>query len=90
MNKKEFLAAVAAKSGLKTSDSNKALNAALETITDAMAAGDSIQFKGFGTFSASQLAERNARIIRTGEIVKIPAHRVPTFKSSPVLKAKVR
>ena len=51
MNKNELISAVAEKSGLSKKDSEKALNAALETITATVAAGDKVQLIGFGTFA---------------------------------------
>lgn len=50
MNKTELISAMAERSGLSKKDTEKALNAALETITAALATGDRVQLVGFGTF----------------------------------------
>lgn len=86
MNKAELVAAVAEKSGLSKKDSEKAVNAAFETISAALVKGDKVQLVGFGSFETK---ERNARIgrnPRTKEEIQIPASRIPTFKAGKALK----
>ena len=73
MNKNELISAVAEKSGLSKKDSEKALNAALETITAKVAAGEKVQLIGFGTFELRERAEKQARNPRTGEKMTVPA-----------------
>ena len=89
MNKTELVAAVAEKAALSKKDSEKAINAAFEAITAAMAAGDKVQLVGFGAF---EVKERNARVgrnPRTKEEIQIPASRVPAFKAGKALKDAV-
>ena len=86
MNKAELVAAVAEKSGLSKKDSEKAINAAFETISAALVKGDKVQLVGFGSFETK---ERNARIgrnPRTKEEIQIPASHIPTFKAGKALK----
>ena len=89
MNKADLVAEVAEKAALSKKDSEKAVNAAFDAITAAMAAGDKVQLVGFGAF---EVKERNARIGRnpkTKEEIKIPASRVPAFKAGKALKDAV-
>ena len=89
MNKTELVAAVAEKAALSKKDSEKAINAAFEAITAAMASGDKVQLVGFGAF---EVKERNARVgrnPRTKEEIQIPASRVPAFKAGKALKDAV-
>ncbi len=89
MNKADLVAAVAEKAALSKKDSEKAVNAAFDAITAAMAAGDKVQLVGFGAF---EVKERNARVgrnPRTKEEIKIPASRVPAFKAGKALKDAV-
>lgn len=58
-------------------------------IGDAVKAGDTIQIRGFGTFSRKSRAAGVGRNPRTGEAVDIPAHHLPAFKPSRELKAAV-
>lgn len=86
MNKAELVAAVAEKTALSKKDSEKAVNAAFETITAALVGGDKVQLVGFGAF---EVKERNARVGRnpkTKEEIQIPASRVPVFKAGKALK----
>ena len=86
MNKAELVAAVAEKAGLSKKDSEKAINAAFDSITAALAGGEKVQLVGFGAF---EVKERNARVGRnpkTKEEIQIPASRVPVFKAGKALK----
>ena len=89
MNKTELVAAVAEKTGLSKKDSEKAVNAAFDSITEALAAGEKVQLVGFGAF---EINERNARVGRnpkTKETIEIPASRVASFKVGKALKDAV-
>ncbi|NLZ70932.1 MAG: HU family DNA-binding protein, partial [Clostridiaceae bacterium] len=50
MNKTELVAAVAEETKLSKKDSQKAVNAVLETITDELEKGEKVTLVGFGTF----------------------------------------
>ena len=54
MNKTELIAAVAEKSGLTRKDSEKAVLAALETITETLKTGEKVQLVGFGVFETAE------------------------------------
>ena len=71
MNKTELVAALAAKTELSKKDAEKALNAVVETITEALKAGDKVALVGFGTFEAKERPARVARNPRTGEEIKV-------------------
>ena len=89
MNKAELVAAVAEKAGLSKKDSEKAINAAFDSITAALAGGEKVQLVGFGAF---EVKERNARVGRnpkTKKEIEIPASRVAVFKAGKALKDSV-
>ncbi|SHK07633.1 bacterial nucleoid protein Hbs [Anaerobranca californiensis DSM 14826] len=90
MNKTELIQSVAEKSGLTKKDSEKAVNAVLETIMDAVSAGDKVQLIGFGTFEARERAAREGRNPSTGEVISIPATKVPAFKAGKAFKDMVK
>lgn len=89
MNKTELVAAIAEKTGLTKKAAEQALNAAFETIADAMAQGEKVQVSGFGAFETKAREARTCRNPKTGEAVETPATRVPAFKASRILKEKV-
>jgi len=86
MNKTELIAAVAEKTDVTKKDAEKAVAAVLETVTDALAAGEKVQLVGFGTFEVRTREARTGKNPRTGEPVAIPASKVPAFKAGKALK----
>ena len=89
MNKAELVAAVAEKTALSKKDSEKAVNAAFEAITEALVAGGKVQLVGFGSFETKERNARVGRNPRTKEEIQIPASRVPAFKAGKALKDAV-
>ena len=86
MNKTELVAAIAEKAELSKKDSEKALKAFIDVVTDELKAGEKIQLVGFGTF---EVAERAGRNPTTGATIKIPASKAPKFKAGKALKDAV-
>ena len=89
MNKAELVSAVAEKTGMSKKDSEKAVNAAFDTITEALAAGDKVQLVGFGAFEVKERGARIGRNPKTKEEIEIPASRVASFKVGKALKEAV-
>ena len=89
MNKSELIDAIAQKGGLTKVDAGKALDATLEAIGEALKAGDTVTLVGFGSFSVKERAARTGRNPKTGEELKIPASKVPSFKAGKGLKDSV-
>ena len=89
MNKNEFIDAVAAKAGLSKKDAKSAVDAVLETITEALVKKDSVAFVGFGTFSTANRAARVAKVPGTDKTVNVPATTVAKFKVGKALKEAV-
>ena len=86
MNKTEFIAAVAEKAEISKKDSEKALKAFVDVVTEQLKAGDKVQLVGFGTFEVSERAAREGRNPQTGETMKIEASKAPKFKAGKALK----
>ena len=89
MNKTELIAIAAENAGLTKKDTERVLNACIDSITAALVKGEKVQLSGFGTF---EIKDREARIGRnphTKEAIDIPATRVPSFKASKALKDTV-
>ena len=89
MNKKELVTAMAAKTDTSGAAADRAVNALVEIISDALKNGDSLTLPGFGTFEVRERAARTGRNPKTGEELKIAASRVPAFKPGAALKAAV-
>ena len=86
MNKTELVAAMAEKAGLSKKDAEKALNACVESIEEAVKAGDKVSLIGFGTFETRERAAREGKNPRTGEKIKIAASKAPAFKAGKAFK----
>jgi len=89
MNKAELISSIAEKSGLTKKDSEKALNAMTDAVTEALAAGDKVQLIGFGIFEVKERAARIGRNPKTKELKDIPATKTPRFKPGKPLKEAV-
>lgn len=89
MNKAELIDAVATSANLTKTDAGDAVDAIFDSISKALAGGDSVSLVGFGTFSVSDRAARSGRNPRTGETISIAATRVPKFKAGKGLKDAV-
>ena len=89
MTKSEFVAKMAETTGLTKVDAEKAVNAFLETVTDALKSGEKVTFSGFGTFEVVDRAAKEGRNPRTGETIQIAATRLPKFKAGKSLKDAV-
>lgn len=89
MNKAELITVIAEKSGLTKKDSEKALNAFIETVEEALMKKDKVQLVGFGTFEVKHRGPRKGRNPQTGEEIDIPAANVPTFKAGKALKDSI-
>ena len=86
MNKTEFIAAVAEKAEISKKDSEKALKAFVDVVTEQLKAGDKVQLVGFGTFEVSERAAREGRNPQSGAVMKIAASKAPKFKAGKALK----
>ena len=89
MNKTELIDAVAKKGELTKKDAEKAVNAVLDAVTDALAAGEKIQIVNFGTFEVKTRAARTGRNPKTGEAMEIAASKTPAFSAGKALKDAV-
>lgn len=89
MNKAELINSMAEKSALSKKDSEKALNAFIDSITEALAGGDKVQLVGFGRFEVKHRAARTGRNPKTKEPINIPASNIPSFKASKTLSEAV-
>lgn len=86
MNKTELVAAIASKADISKKDSEKALNAFIDTISAALKKGDKVSLVGFGSFEVRTRAARTGRNPQTGAEIKIAASKSPAFKAGKALK----
>ncbi len=89
MKKADLIATVAANTGLTKKDAERAINATVAAITDAICKGDKVQLPGFGIFETKHREERTGRNPVTKQAITIPAANAPVFKASKTLKDAV-
>ena len=90
MNKAELINAAAEKAGLSKKDTETAINAAIEVISECRAEGDKVQLVGFGSFEVKTRAARVGRNPRTGKEITIPASKVAKFTPGKGLKDAIK
>ena len=90
MNKAELLTNMAERSGLTKAESEKALNAFIDTVTEALTDGEKVQLVGFGSFESRPSKAREGRNPRNPEeVIQIPASVAPVFRAGKTLKEAV-
>ena len=89
MNKKELVAAVAAKAEMTQASVEKALKAVVEVTVAEVAKKGKVQLIGFGTFEARARAARTGKNPQDGKPIKIAAATVPAFKAGKAFKEAV-
>ncbi len=90
MNKKELVAAIAAKTEMTKKDAELSVNAIVEAISEALVAGEKVALTGFGNFEVRERAARQGHNPQTGESISIPACKAPAFKAGKALKEAVK
>ena len=75
--------------GVTKKDCGAVVDAFLNAVKQALADGEHIEIRGFGTFKVRERRPRLARNPRTGESVHVPARLVPVFKPSRLFKAEI-
>ena len=90
MNRSDLIAKMAASAGISKAAAERALNAFVDGVAGALKGGDKVSLVGFGTFSVSNRAARTGRNPRTGDVIQIPASKVPKFKPGKGLKDAIK
>lgn len=87
MTKAELIEKIYSKAGLPTKAlAEDALDAVIASLREALAAGESVTFTGFGSFKVVERAARKGRNPRTGNDILIPASKVAKFTPGKMLK----
>ncbi len=86
MNKTDLIKKVMEKADLQKKDADNAVTAVVDSIIEAVAAGEKVQIVGFGTFEQRLRKERTGVNPRSHEKLTIPASKVPAFKPGKAFK----
>ena len=77
---------VAESADISKAAATRAVESALEAITQSLSNGEPVALVGFGTFLVRERAARAGRNPKTGEAIQIAAAKVPAFKAGKALK----
>ena len=75
--------------GITKKDCALVVDGFLNAVKLALAEGENIEIRGFGTFKVRKRKTRTARNPRTGDPVEVPSRSVPVFKPSKHLRNRV-
>lgn len=89
IGKSELQQRVAESAGLNKAQAGRAVDAVLNTITDALSRGQEVNLTGFGSFRVAETSARQGRNPRTGEPMPIAAGKRPAFRPGSRLKNAV-
>ena len=89
MTKNDLADRVAERTGLSGSQARQPVEAAIDAVSDELAAGGEVAIAGFGKFSVSQRAARQGRNPATGETINIAASKAAKFSAASALKKRL-
>ena len=89
MKKSDLVDRVAYRTGLDKAAAEKAVNAMLAAIGDALSRGEVVRISGFGRFSVRTRPAHAGRSPATGELISVNASKTPLFKAGNRLKDAV-
>jgi integration host factor subunit beta len=89
MNKSQLIEALAQEINLPLREASPITNTILDTMVDALATGDSIEIRGFGSFVVKDYGSYTGRNPKTGDSIKVPPKKLPFFKVGKELKENV-
>lgn len=90
MNKKQLVAKMAEKTGMNLTESGKALDAFVSSVTEALKSGDGVQLVGFCTMQVKDKPARDGVNPATGKKIKIAAKKAIKFKAGTTLEESVQ
>ncbi|HZS02544.1 MAG TPA: HU family DNA-binding protein [Chloroflexota bacterium] len=90
VGKSELTARVAQRTGMPKSQAAKAVNAVVDTISEALAKQEGVSLTGFGSWRVTETKARQGRNPRTGQTINIAAGRRVSFRPGSTLASGVR
>lgn len=89
MNKSDLIEALSQDIDLPHREAAAITNTIIETMTDALAKGESIEIRGFGSFVIKDYGTYEGRNPKTGEKIKVKPKKLPFFKVGKDLREQV-
>ena len=89
MLKSDLIEKVAKELNMNRDLAQLAINSVFDTMSEALARGEGIEIRGFGSFVVRNYKGREGRNPKTGERVNVPPRKKPFFKVGKELKNRV-
>jgi len=89
MNKSELIEALSQDINVPLREADSIANTVLDSMTDALGSGDSIEIRGFGSFVVKEYGSYQGRNPKTGQKIKVPPKKLPFFKVGKELRENV-
>lgn len=86
MNKSQLIERMAQESNLSYKEASAILDTILNTMTDALAKGEGIEIRGFGSFMVKEYDAYKGRNPKTGEVIDVAPKKLPFFKVGKELR----
>ena len=89
MNKSDLIEALSKDAGIKTGKAEEVVRTVFNTMANALADGDRVEIRGFGSFKVKKYKGYKGRNPKTGKPIKIKPKKLPFFKCGRELKERV-
>ena len=89
MNKSQLFKALSKRWNITEKDAKLCVNTLFDAMTEALAAGERIEIRGFGSFKVKEYGPYKGRNPKTGELVQVPEKSLPLFKMSNKLQKSI-
>ena len=90
VNKTDLITQVSTEANLPKAQATTAVDAVFSSISGALQKGDEVKLAGFGTFAVAQRSASKGRNPKTGEVIDIPATKLPKFRAGKALRDIVK
>lgn len=90
MTKADVVNEISRKTGISREEVLSTVEAFMEVVKNSLGKGENVYLRTFGSFIVKQRAAKTARNITKNTTIKIPAHKIPSFKPSKEFSGLVR
>ena len=90
MTKADMVSSVSKKLGIDKTETQKIVEAFMDSIKESMLGGENVYLRGFGSFIIKTRAEKTGRNISKNTSIVIPAHNIPAFKPSKTFAKEIK
>ena len=89
MNRTQLAEALSQQTGLSLTQAHNVAKMGFDMMADALASGERVEIRGFGSFSIRHYGAYEGRNPKTGEVIKVKPKKMPYFKCGKELKDRV-